>query len=259
MVSHRGISRALLVGGFMDFGPDYPSWQAAPISFDASTLEIWMPLLHGGQIVFTGASSTSLAMIASAVREQGVTCLWLTAGLFQTMIDEHLDDLKGLRYLLAGGDVLSPTHVRRALKGLPGTTLINGYGPTENTTFTCCHTITTKDTERASIPIGKPIGNTSVYLLDAHQQPVPIGVPGELFTGGDGIASGYWNQPERTAEQFVMTTQSKRLLYRYWRPLPLASGRQHRVHRTSGRPSWSTRIQDRARRDRSRSGEPSFY
>jgi aspartate racemase len=214
MISHRGIVRLVLAGGFMDFGPQDSFLQAAPISFDASTLEIWMPLLHGGQIVLTGTSGTSLPAIARAVREQGVTCLWLTAGLFQTMVDEHPDDLKGLRYLLAGGDVLSPSHVRRALEKLPGTTLINGYGPTENTTFTCCHTITSKDTIRHSVPIGKPIGNTSVHLLDAHLRPVPIGIPGELFTGGDGLALGYWNQPERTAEHFVTTPQSDRLLYR---------------------------------------------
>ncbi len=202
IVPHRGISRLALGGGFMEFGPEDSFLQSAPISFDAATLEIWMPLLNGGRVVLTGDSGPSLPAIARAIREQGVTCLWLTAGLFQTMVDEHLADLKGLRYLLAGGDVLSPAHVRRAFEALPGTTLVNGYGPTENTTFTCCHTITRADLERPSIPIGRPVGNTTVHLLDSLLRPVPVGVPGELFTGGDGLALGYQNQDGLTAARF---------------------------------------------------------
>lgn len=202
-VAHRGIARLVHGAGFMDFGPDDAFLQAAPISFDAATLEIWMPLLHGGRIVTSGAAGPSLETLAKAVREDGVTCLWLTAGLFQTMVDEHLADLRGLKYLLAGGDVLSPAHVRRALEGLPGTTLVNGYGPTENTTFTCCHTITAADLSLPSIPIGRPIGNTTVHILDARGEPLPVGVPGELYTGGEGLALGYLNRPDLTAEKFV--------------------------------------------------------
>jgi amino acid adenylation domain-containing protein len=211
LVPHRAISRLALGGGFMDFGPDDSFLQSAPISFDAATLEIWMPLLHGGRIVLTGESGPSLPAIARAIREQGVTCLWLTAGLFQTMVDEHLADLKGLHYLLAGGDILSPAHVRRAVEALPGTTLINGYGPTENTTFTCCHTITAADLDRPSIPIGRPIGNTTAHLLDSRLRPVPVGVPGELFTGGDGLALGYLNHDELTAAKFHLHPELGRL------------------------------------------------
>ncbi len=202
VVRHRGISRLALGGGFMEFGPDDSFLQSAPISFDAATLEIWMPLLNGGRVVLTGESGPSLPAITRAIRGQGVTCLWLTAGLFQTMVDEHLADLKGLRYLLAGGDVLSPSHVRRAFEALPGTTIINGYGPTENTTFTCCHTVTRPDLDRPSIPIGRPVGNTTVHLLDPRMRPVPVGVPGELFTGGDGLALGYLNHDDLTASKF---------------------------------------------------------
>ncbi|MEO5913268.1 MAG: amino acid adenylation domain-containing protein [Luteolibacter sp.] len=211
MVGHRGISRLVLGGGFMDFKQEDSFLQTAPISFDAATLEIWMPLLHGGRIVLTGESGPSLPAIARAIREQGVTCLWLTAGLFQTMVDEHLTDLKGLRYLLAGGDVLSPDHVRRAFEALSNTTLINGYGPTENTTFTCCHTITRSDLDRSSIPIGRPVGNTTVHVLDARMRPVPIGIPGELFTGGDGLALGYLGNDELTASKFPIHPELGRL------------------------------------------------
>ena len=213
LVPHRAISRLALGGGFMDFRPDDSFLQSAPISFDAATLEIWMPLLHGGRVVLTGESGPSLPAIARAIREQGVTCLWLTAGLFQTMVDEHLSDLKGLRYLLAGGDILSPAHVRRAFEALPGTTLINGYGPTENTTFTCCHTLTAADLGRPSIPIGRPIANTTVHLLDSRLRPVPVGVPGELFTGGDGLALGYLNHDELTAAKFPVHPELGRLYH----------------------------------------------
>lgn len=202
LVRHRGITR-LVHGGFIDFGPEDSFLQSAPISFDAATLEIWMPLLLGGRIVLTGSQGTSLAAIAETICRENVTCLWLTSGLFQTMVDEHLHDLKGLRYLLAGGDVLSPPHVKKAFEALSSTKLVNGYGPTENTTFTCCHTITRADLDRPSIPIGRPIGNTSATLLDEKLRPVPVGVPGELFTGGEGLAAGYLDRPDLTADRFV--------------------------------------------------------
>jgi amino acid adenylation domain-containing protein len=202
LVPHRGVVRLVHNCDFIDITPDDVFLQAAPLSFDASTLEIWGPLLNGGKLVIP-AGGTGLDEIASAVRDKGVTTLWLTAGLFQVMVEEHLESLKGLRYLLAGGDVLSVPHVRRAFDGLPGTALINGYGPTENTTFTTCHRITAEDCERASIPIGRPIANTTVQILDEQGRTVPIGIPGELFTGGDGLALRYHNDPELTAERFV--------------------------------------------------------
>jgi amino acid adenylation domain-containing protein len=202
LVPHRGVVRLVRGCDFIDITPDDVFLQAAPLSFDASTLEIWGPLLNGGKLVIP-AGGTGLDEIASAVRNKGVTTLWLTAGLFQVMVEEHVESLKGLRYLLAGGDVLSVHHVRRAMDALPGTTLINGYGPTENTTFTTCHRITAADCERPSIPIGLPIANTSVQILDEQGRAVPIGIPGELLTGGDGLALRYHNDPELTAERFV--------------------------------------------------------
>ncbi|MCW1913954.1 amino acid adenylation domain-containing protein [Luteolibacter sp. GHJ8] len=202
VVPHRGVVRLVRGCDFIAITPDDVFLQAAPLSFDASTLEIWGPLLNGGKLVIP-AGGTGLDEIASAVRDKGVTTLWLTAGLFQVMVEEHLESLKGLRYLLAGGDVLSVPHVRRALEALPETALINGYGPTENTTFTTCHRITAEDCERASIPIGRPIANTTVQILDEQGRAVPIGIPGELLTGGDGLALRYHKDPALTAERFV--------------------------------------------------------
>ncbi|MFS8069874.1 MAG: condensation domain-containing protein, partial [Byssovorax sp.] len=174
----------------------------APISFDAATLEIWGPLLHGGKLVIFPGDLPALDELGAVILRHGVTTLWLTAGLFNAMVESNLDGLRPLRRVLAGGDALSVPHVARALAALPGVTILNGYGPTEGTTFTTCHTVTEADTVGA-IPIGRPIANTRVYVLDAHGQLAPIGVPGELYVGGDGVARGYLDRPELTAERFV--------------------------------------------------------
>jgi aspartate racemase len=200
---HRGVVRLVKGTTYADFNEREVFLQLAPTSFDASTLEIWGALLNGARLVIMANGATSLRGIGETLRRHGVTTLWLTAGLFHLMVDEELDSLRGLRQLLSGGDVLSVPHVRRALSELKGCRLINGYGPTENTTFTCCYPMTDPEQVGASVPIGRPISNTQVYLLDAHMQPVPIGVPGELYTGGDGLARGYFNRPELTAERFV--------------------------------------------------------
>ncbi len=210
LLAHRGVARLVRNNGFMEITPDDVFLQAAPVSFDASILEIWGPLLNGGRLVLL-PDGPGLGEIADAVRDKGVTTLWLTSGLFQLMIDEQIESLKGLRHLLAGGDVLSVPHVRRALDSLPGTKLINGYGPTENTTFTACHVITRADLDKSSIPIGKPISNTTIHLLDPNLRPVPVGIPGELFTGGDGLAIGYQNAPELTGEKFITHPKFGRL------------------------------------------------
>jgi thioesterase domain-containing protein/acyl carrier protein len=133
-----------------------------------------------------------------------VSSLWLTASLFNAVIDEVPAALRGLRQLLIGGEALSVSHVRRALSLLPWTEIVNGYGPTESATFTCCYRIPRQlDETLNSIPIGHPIGNTVVYILDSHLHLMPIGVPGELYIGGDGLARGYLNRPELTAEKFI--------------------------------------------------------
>jgi aspartate racemase len=136
------------------------------------------------------------------IKQQGVTTLWLTAGLFSLMVDERIEDLAPLRQLLAGGDVLSVAHVEKFIAANGDCRLINGYGPTENTTFTCCYAIK-RGSVGGSVPIGHPIAHTQVYILDDEQQPVPIGIPGELYIAGDGLARGYANAVKLTAEKFV--------------------------------------------------------
>jgi len=203
MVSHRAVVRLVKSANYIDIRPDDVFLQLAPISFDASTLELWAPLLNGARLAIMPPQSPSLEEIGSRIRKHHVTTMWLTAGLFNLMVEQRLADLAPLRQLLAGGEALSPPHVFKALRAHPGCRLINGYGPTENTTFTCCHTITVADQAGDSIPIGKPVSNTQVYLLDEDMNPVPVGVTGELYAGGDGVARGYWSRPELTAERFV--------------------------------------------------------
>ncbi len=206
VVPQRAVTRLVLNTDYARFGPDEVILQLAPISFDASTFEIWGALLNGGRLVLMPGAKPAPEEIGATIRQHGITTVWLTAALFHLMVMDHLDALKPLRQLLAGGDVLSVAHVRTLLEAAPGLRLVNGYGPTENTTFTCCHTIQQNDLERGSVPIGRPIANTRVYLLDASQRPVPIGVAGELCAAGDGLAIGYLHAPETTAAKFIDVT-----------------------------------------------------
>ncbi|MEO1592476.1 MAG: amino acid adenylation domain-containing protein, partial [Cyanobacteria bacterium J06632_22] len=199
---HRGVTRLIVQPNYVTLGPEAVILQAAPLGFDASTFELWGALLNGGKLVLLPMQMPSLAELAQAIRRHRVTTLWLTAGLFNLMVDEHLDDLKLVKQLLAGGDVLSPQHLQKALKTLEDTRIINGYGPTEATTFTCCHRISLEELTD-SVPIGRPINQTQIYVLDADLQQVPPGLPGELYIGGSGLALGYLNRSELTAERFI--------------------------------------------------------
>ena len=202
-VTHRGVVRLVRDTNYIQLGPEEVVVQLAPVTFDASTLEIWGSLLNGASLVIVKEHRTSIARIAQVLEEHAVTTMWLTAGLFHLMVDEALDRLAAARQLLAGGDILSPHHVRRYIEAAGNRVLINGYGPTENTTFTCTYSMNRETEFGATVPIGKPISNTRVYLLDPRLNVAPIGVSGELYTGGDGLARGYLNAPAQTAERFI--------------------------------------------------------
>lgn len=202
-VTHQGVVRLVKETHYASFSPDEVFLQFAPLAFDASTFEIWGSLLNGARLVIFSPSLVSLEELGQVLVRERVTTLWLTAGLFHQMVDERIEDLGQVRQLLAGGDILSVSHVRKVLETLPGCTLINGYGPTENTTFSCCYPMHASLHIGASVPIGRPIANTQVYILDAELQPVPIGVTGEIYIGGDGLALGYLNHAELTAEKFI--------------------------------------------------------
>ena len=217
-VSQRNVVRLVKATTFMHLDAEETLLQFAPVAFDASTLEIWGSLLNGARLVLFPAHRPSLEELGRGLQRWGVSTLWLTAGLFHQMVEGHLQSLRGVRQLLAGGDVLSVQHVQQVLEGLPETTLINGYGPTENTTFTCTHAMRPGEQVQGTVPIGHPIANSTVYLLDGQLQPVPIGVPGELYTGGAGVARGYLREAALTAEYFV--------------PDPFAGQRGARLYRT---------------------------
>jgi amino acid adenylation domain-containing protein len=202
-VVHRGVVRLVKNTNYANFTADEIFLQLAPISFDASTFEIWGALLNGAKLVVMSPPPPSLAELGDALRRSQVTTLWLTAGLFHQMVNERLEDLQELRQLLAGGEALSVPHVKKVLQTLKNGVLINGYGPTENTTFTCCYPMTEVSQVGETVPIGPPISNTQVYILDEQRHPVPIGTPGELYVGGDGLAREYFRRPELTAEKFV--------------------------------------------------------
>ncbi|MBV9772478.1 MAG: amino acid adenylation domain-containing protein, partial [Gemmatimonadetes bacterium] len=201
--THRAVVRLVRDTDYTPFGPEEVFLQLAPVGFDAATFEIWGALLNGGRLVLAPPGALTVPQIVELVAREGVTTLWLTTGLFHLAMDERPEALAGVRRILTGGEVLSRSHARRVLEALPATRLVNFYGPTENTTFTTFHPVGPEDLERGSIPIGRPIAHTSVYVLDGGLQPVPVGVPGELYTGGAGVARGYLNRPELTAEKFV--------------------------------------------------------
>ncbi len=196
--------------GFM-FGVDYihldenQIWlQHSSISWDGLTLEMWPPLLYGGRCVLYPEKIPTAEKLTQIIQEQKVNTLWLTSALFNMMIDTMPQGLLGIKQLLIGGESLSINHVRRALELLPATKIINGYGPSECTVFTCCYPIHEKLAENInSLPIGKPIGDRTVYILDTHLNRVPVGVPGELYIGGASVARGYLNQPKLTRERFI--------------------------------------------------------
>ncbi|MET0400866.1 MAG: amino acid adenylation domain-containing protein, partial [Cystobacter sp.] len=224
-IEHRAVMRLLHGNTYAHLGPEETFLLLAPISFDASTLEVWGPLLFGGRlVVFPPQSPSDLDLLTQVLTRHQVTTLHLTSGLFSQMVDLRLEGLAGVRQLLTGGDVVSAPHVRRVLEryGIPVTAC---YGPTEGTLFTSCHRMTGAEQVGGAIPIGSPIANTQVYLLDAGMKPVGVGVAGELYVGGEGLARGYLSRPDLTAERFV--------------PNPFSSEPGARLYRTGDLARWS--------------------
>ncbi len=202
-VPQRAVIRLISDPTFTPVGPGERLLQLAPIAFDASTLEIWGALLTGATLVIAPPAPLGLSDVASLLRTSGVTVTWLTAGLFHQLVEADLDAVAGVPVVLAGGEALNPDAVRAVLAARQGRPLVNGYGPTENTTFTTCHVMTDPALVGLTTPIGAPIQHTTVHILDASMRPAPIGVTGELHAGGDGLARGYTANAAATARAFV--------------------------------------------------------
>ncbi|HEV2274303.1 MAG TPA: amino acid adenylation domain-containing protein [Acidobacteriaceae bacterium] len=242
LVPHRAVLRLVKNNSFASFSADEVFLQMAPLSFDAATFEIWGALLNGARLALGPQGRLAPEEIGRLIRAHRVTTLWLTAALFHLMVTEHLEALRPLKQLLAGGDVLSLAHVRRVIEALPELRVINGYGPTENTTFTCCHRITAESLAGGTVPIGRPIANTRIYLLDSAGNPVPPGVAGELYAAGDGLALGYLGAPQQTAEKFLEHRLPNGRTERLYRTGDLARYRADGVVEFLGREDTQVKI-----------------
>nr|WP_277349884.1 condensation domain-containing protein [Nonomuraea sp. FMUSA5-5] len=195
---HRAIT-ATVTG--QEYAPFDAVWlQCSPTSWDAFALELWGPLLSGGTCVLYPGPRPDPLVLARLIPEHGVTAMYLSASLFNVIVDECPGALAGLRHLIVGGEALSPGHVRRALDRHPGLRLRNGYGPVEGMIFLTTHPVTAVS---GPVPIGTPLRGKRVHVLDARLRPVPDGEVGELYAAGDGLALGYLGRPALTAERFV--------------------------------------------------------
>jgi amino acid adenylation domain-containing protein len=203
-VPHRAVGRLVMNADYASLTSADVVAQASNFAFDAATWEIWGALLNGARLVVLPRDVTlSPRTLTAEIERHEISALFLTTALFNQVARENPGAFRPLRHLLFGGEAVEPKWVRKVLaEGAPGR-LVHVYGPTETTTFATWHLVEAVEDEAATIPIGRPIANTEAYVLDARQRPVPIGVPGELYIGGDGLARGYLSRPELTAEKFV--------------------------------------------------------
>ena len=197
-VTHRGVLRLVCGVDYVDLNSSETILQAAPLAFDAATFEIWGALLNGGRLALYPDQTPTPGGLREALRSEQVTTAWLTAALFNYVVDEDVEALSEVRQLLVGGEALSARHVEEARRRAPRTKLINGYGPTEATTFSCCGEV-----GEGPIRLGRPIANTQVYVVDGRGEAVACGARGELWIGGDGLARCYHGDASRTAEKFA--------------------------------------------------------
>ncbi|MGG4268256.1 amino acid adenylation domain-containing protein, partial [Peribacillus simplex] len=202
MVEHRSVIRLVKEPNYVSFKPGDRILQTGAMVFDASTFEVWGALLNGLELVLLPEEELlDPVQLKNAIESFGITTMWLTAPWFNQLVQDSVDLFSGLNVLLVGGEALSVPHIEKVRQTHPNLLVVNGYGPTENTTFTTCHPIT--QTYMQNIPIGKPINGTQVLILNTEGHVQPIGVPGELCVAGTGLARGYLNRETLTEEKFV--------------------------------------------------------
>jgi amino acid adenylation domain-containing protein len=202
LVEHRNIVRLVKNTNFMAFQEGDHILQTAPLEFDASTFEIWGSLLNGLRLTLSSKKDIlDPESLKQHVRQHHIVTMWMTSPLFNHMFDIDPSIFAGLKHIIIGGDVLSPAHIDKLRKMYPELTVSNGYGPTENTTFSTTYRI--RGNHSDNIPIGKPIANSTAYILNRYCNPVPLGVVGELYVGGDGVSRGYLNNPVLTHQKYI--------------------------------------------------------
>ncbi|MFH9296743.1 amino acid adenylation domain-containing protein [Streptomyces sp. NPDC017520] len=212
VVCQRAVVRLVCGTDFVELSPTTRILQTGAISFDATTFEFWGALLNGGSLVLVpGETVLNAGELGAAIARYEVNTLWVTAGLFEQLIEQDPAVFNGCRVIF-GGDVASPGHLAAAVRACPDSEFLNGYGPTENTTFSAVHRVTRTHVDR--IPIGRPIANSTAWVLDRDGRPRPVGVPGELYVGGDGLSDGYLNHAELTKASFVEVAGVSGRLYR---------------------------------------------
>ncbi|KUJ69096.1 hypothetical protein ACZ90_14755 [Streptomyces albus subsp. albus] len=201
-VTHRNVADLALDGAFRGGGHERVLLHS-PHAFDASTYEIWVPLLNGGRIVVAPPGDLDAAVFRRTAEAHHVTGAWLTAGLFRLLAEESPECFGPLREVWTGGEQVPAASVRRVLAACPGIRVVDGYGPTETTTFATRHPMAAGAPVPDSVPIGRPLDGMRVYVLGPNLCPVPAGVPGELYLAGEGLSRGYLGRPGLTAERFV--------------------------------------------------------
>ena len=214
-IPHRAISRLVFNTNYIDITPADRIAQASNASFDAATFEIWGALLHGAILVGVPREiMLSPHQFAAYLHQHRISILFLTTALFNQVVQSVPNAFQSLRCLLFGGEAVDPTPVRTVLQNGSPQILLHVYGPTESTTFTSWYRVKNIPADAITVPIGRPISNTTIHLLDRYLQPVPIGAPGELYIGGDGLALGYYNRPALTAEKFIPNPFREGRLYK---------------------------------------------
>ncbi|WDQ32174.1 amino acid adenylation domain-containing protein [Paenibacillus marchantiae] len=201
VITHNNIIRLVKSNDYVDFNEKQTFIQSSPVTFDASTFEIWGALLNGARLVIPSHSRYSLEELSNLIVDKNVSVMFMTTALFNQMVDGHLSKNNKLKHLLVGGEAMSIKALEQGYSLLRNCKLTNVYGPTEGTTFTTFFPITDLLFNR-SVPIGAPIANTTAYVMDEQRRILPIGVSGELYIGGDGVALGYLNNDELTSQVF---------------------------------------------------------
>ncbi|MEH7804240.1 MULTISPECIES: non-ribosomal peptide synthetase [Bacillus] len=203
MLPHAGVVRLVRKTNYIKLGPDDKMLQLSNYAFDAFTFELWGMLLNGGQLILIPKyAALNMDELSRLIKVHQVTANCLPTALFNRLVEHDPKSVAGYRTLLVGGEAMSSEHARKALPHMEGV-LINAYGPTENTTLATTHQVMHMPEEARSVPIGVPVSNSTVVILDDALNPVPAGVKGEIYIGGTGLAKGYLHDPERTHERFI--------------------------------------------------------